>query len=154
MQLFCFLFATWLWSPILRRFILELGQQFWYHLTMLGSGTSEQKTLTRGILARKRMSELSIQKRLTKPSCPFQTTPSFVVHLANCRSIDHCPFTSNILHSPLIGVTWFSQYIFFLSGQKIFLSQYQSQVTDQSYSSCCWWLSLHSSPFLVDLPLW
>ncbi|KAJ6705735.1 hypothetical protein OIU79_010418 [Salix purpurea] len=53
---------------------------------MLESGTSELKTLTPGILARKHMSELSIQRKLTKPSCLFQTMPSFVVHLPNCRS--------------------------------------------------------------------
>ena len=59
---------------------------------MLESGTSELKTLTPGILARKHMSELSIQRKLTKPSCLFQTMPSFVAHLTNCRSIDHCSF--------------------------------------------------------------
>lgn len=77
-------------SHLLSRFILEHGQPFWYLLTMLESGTSELKTLTHGILAKKHMSGLWIQRLLTKLSCPFQTMPSFVVPLVNCRSMYLC----------------------------------------------------------------
>ena len=74
-------------SLLLSRFILEHGQQFWYLSTMLESGTWEQKTLTRGILAKKHMLGLWIRRLPTKLSCPCQKMLSIAVPLANCRSM-------------------------------------------------------------------
>lgn len=86
------------------RFIPELGQQFWCHLTMLESGTSEQRTLTRGISAKKHMSELWIQRRLTKLSCHCQKMPCFVVLSAVCRSINRSLLLLFILFSKISRV--------------------------------------------------
>ena len=74
------------------RFILVHGQQSWYHLTTLESGTLEQKTSTHGILAKKHMSGLSIQRLQTKLNCLCQTMPSSVVPSANCRSMQNESF--------------------------------------------------------------
>lgn len=95
---------------MLSRFILEHGQQFWYLSTMLESGTWEQKTLTRGILAKKHMLGLWIRRLLTKLSCPCQTMLSIAVPLANCRSMYIfliCAKYSSFLYLRLRGQFYF-----------------------------------------------
>lgn len=67
---------------------------------MLECGTSDQKTWTRGISAKKHISGLSILRLLTKPSCQCRTMLYIVVPSKSCKSKSHFPVVNQNVFFP------------------------------------------------------